>query len=240
MATVPTPVPRDHRRRRLVIALATIAAAGGAAVVLGGHHGSTGSTAPGTVRGSGVAAVQTRTLPRFTAVDLAGSNVVHVAVGGRQSVAVHADDNLLGHVTTAVRSGTLVVDETGSFSTRSPMYVEVTVPALAAVSLGGSGLLTVDGVGSRRLAVRVGGSGRVVAAGSVGRLDARLSGSGDVELQALSARDATAVVPGTGLLRVLATRSLHATVTGTGAVLYGGDPARVVTAVTGTGAIVPA
>jgi hypothetical protein len=39
---------------------------------------------------------------------------------------------------------------------------------------------------------------------------------------------------------VLATRSLDATVTGTGAVLYDGNPPRVVTAVTGTGAIVPA
>jgi hypothetical protein len=86
----------------------------------------------------------------------------------------------------------------------------------------------------------IGGSGRLVAAGSVGRLDARLSGSGDVELQALAARDATAVVSGTGLFHVLATRSLHATVSGTGALLYGGSPARVVTAVTATGAIVPA
>jgi hypothetical protein len=239
MATVPTPVPGDHTRRRLVIAVAAVAAAGGAGVVLGAHHGSTGSTAPGTVRGSGVAAVQTRTLPPFAAVDLAGANVVRVVVGGRQSVAVHADDNLLGHVTTAVRNGTLVVDEIGDFSTRSPMYVDVTMPALDAVSLGGSGVVTADGVGARRLAVRVGGSGRLVAAGTVGRLDARLSGSGDVELQALAARDATAVVSGTGLLRVLATRSLHATVTGTGAVLYGGNPPRLVTAVTGTGAIVP-
>jgi len=231
MATVPTPAPGDHaRRRQLVIALAAVAAAAGAGVVLSGHHGSTSPSMPGTTRGSGVAAVQTRSLPPFDAVDLAGSNVVTVTVGGRQAVVVHADDNLLGHVKTAVRGRTLVIDDVGSFDAKSPMHVDVTVPALDAVSLGGSGTVDVAGLGARRLAVRVGGSGRLVAAGTVQQLDARLSGSGDVELQALTARDATAVVSGTGSIRVLATNSLHATVSGT---------PRVVTAVTGTGAIVP-
>jgi hypothetical protein len=64
---------------------------------------------------------------------------VTVAVGGRQSVVVHADSNLLRDVTTRVVAGTLVVGTTGSFSTRSPMSVEVSVPSLASLTLSGSG-----------------------------------------------------------------------------------------------------
>ena len=69
------------------------------------------STSPvGT--GSGVAATQARSLPPFTGVDLAGENNVIVQVGAKQSVIVHADSNLLGRVTTRVRSGRLVIGTT--------------------------------------------------------------------------------------------------------------------------------
>ena len=45
---------------------------------------------------------------------------------------VKADDNLIDRVTTHVRSGRLVIGNTpGSFSTESPMSVEVGVPCSA-------------------------------------------------------------------------------------------------------------
>ena len=102
---------------------------------------------PGTgAQGSGIAAAQTRTVGQFSGLDLAGSSPVTVVVGAPQSVVVHADSNLLGHVTTSVVSGTLVIGTTGSFTPRSPMSVEVSVPALTAVHLTGSGLLSVTGI----------------------------------------------------------------------------------------------
>jgi len=52
---------------------------------------------------------------------------------------VHADSNLMRFVTTRVVAGTLVIGTTGSFTIRSPMTVEVSVPSLAAVTLSGSG-----------------------------------------------------------------------------------------------------
>jgi hypothetical protein len=52
------------------------------------------------VQGSGVAATQTRALPRFSSLDLADSNIVTVVVGAQQSVVIHADNNLLRYVTT--------------------------------------------------------------------------------------------------------------------------------------------
>jgi len=71
----------------------------------------------------------------FTGLDLAGSNNVTVIVGGPQSVVVRADSNLINHVTTGVVAGTLVIGDTGSFTTRTPMSVEVTVPSLTALNL---------------------------------------------------------------------------------------------------------
>ena len=67
-----------------------------------------------------------------------------VRVGGKQSVVVHGDDNLLSRITTRVRAGSLVIGNTsGSFTTKAPMSVDVTVPSLDALALSGSGVFVV-------------------------------------------------------------------------------------------------
>jgi hypothetical protein len=194
------------------------------------------SSSPG-VRGSGVAATQSRVLPRFNSVDLAGSNNVTVDVGGPQSVVVHADSNLIRYVTTRVTAGSLVIGTTGSFTTRSPMSVEVRVPSLAAVTLSGSGEISVNGIHAALLTVTLPGSGVIYAGGTVNRLDVTLDGSGEAQLTSLVARDVHAVVSGSGLIRVTATASLTAAVPGTGAIFYGGNPPQVNSSVTGSGTV---
>src|SRR5262245_551311 len=130
-------------------------------------------------RGSGVAARQARSLPPFPGVVLAGSNNVTVWVGTRQSVVVHADSNLLGRVTTRVRSGALVIDTTpGSLSARSPMYVAVTVPSLDRLDLRGAGNISVIGVNARRLTVTLPGAGNIHVAGSATKLAVAIGGHG--------------------------------------------------------------
>lgn len=176
------------------------------------------------MRGSGRAATEVRQAAAFSALQLAGSSTMTVRVGEPRSVRVTADDNLLRHVTTRVRAGSLVVGTTGSFATTTPMSVLVTVPELDAVALSGSGRLVVAGLSARRLA-------------SAGELRATLSGSGDMQLQDLEARDVSARLTGYGDMRVHATRDLHASVSGTGSIRYSGDPVSVVDEVTGTGSV---
>ena len=197
----------------LVLAVVAVLVLAAAVVALRAR----GESSSSGVQGSGVAATQSRHLARFSRLDLAGSNNVTVVVGGRQSVVVHADSNLVRYVTTRVVAGTLVIGTTGSFTTRSPMGVEVSVPSLAAVTLSGSGVLSTSG--------------------TVTRLDASVGGSGLAQLTDLVARDVQAVVTGSGLIRVTATASLNAAVPGTGAIVYSGNPPRVTSSVTGTGAV---
>jgi putative autotransporter adhesin-like protein len=187
------------------------------------------STGPGG-GGSGVAATQT--------VVLAGSSNVVVRVGGRQSVVVHADSNLLGRVTTRVRAGRLVIATTpGDLSAKTPMYVVVGVPSLHALSLQGAGNVSASGINTRRLTASLPGSGNLEASGTAGRLDVTLSGAGNALLRGLTARDAKARLGGSGSIMLTATHSLDATVSGTGTILYGGDPPHATTRVTGTGTI---
>jgi len=213
-----------------VVAVLVLAAAVVALLARGGPSSS-------GVQGSGVAATQSRTLPRFSGLDLAGSNDVTVVAGGPQSVVVHADSNLIRYVTTRVVAGTLVIGTTGSFTTRTPMGVEVSVPSLAAVKLSGSGAISVTRIEARQLTVTLSGSGVLAASGTATRLDVTVGGSGLAQLSDLIARDVHAVVTGSGLIRVTATASLNAAVPGTGAIIYSGNPPQVTSSVTGTGAV---
>jgi len=186
---------------------------------------------------SGAAATQTRTVASFTSLDLAGSNNVTITVGKPQSVVVHANSNLINHVTTDVVAGTLVIGDTGSFTASGPMSVDVSVPSLTALSLSGSGQISATGISTPQLTVTISGSGQLSAAGTATRLDATINGSGKAQLSRLTARDVQAVVSGSGLIQVTATASLDAAVPGSGTIIYGGNPPQVTTSVTGSGTV---
>jgi hypothetical protein len=73
--------------------------------------------------------------------------------------------------------------------------------------------------------VKLPGSGVLRAGGRAGRRHVTLAGSGLADLSGLVARDARAIVTGSGRIDVTATNSLRASVPGTGAIFYGAAPA---------------
>jgi Putative auto-transporter adhesin, head GIN domain len=236
MTIAPAPIHHRHVTPLLTaFVLGALLSAAVIGIVLAVRNGSISSSS--TLRGSGIARTEIRHVGPFTAVDLAGANTVTVRVGGPRTVTVRGDDNLVSDVTTTVSAGRLVVDQSRSFSTRSPMSVEVGVPSLDSVRLSGSGILTVDGVRAKSFTVDVPGSGVLAVAGTVSSLNAALSGSGDVRLQDLAAQDVTAHLAGSGRLQVNATKSLDARVSGSGAIFYSGEPAKLTEQITGNGAI---
>jgi len=186
---------------------------------------------------SGAAVTQTRTVAGFTSLDLAGSNNVTIIVGRPQSVVVHAESSLINHVTTDVVAGTLVIGDTGSFTARGPMSVDVSVPSLTALRLSGSGQISATAISTPQLTVAISGSGLVSAAGTATRLDVAINGDGRAQLSQLAARDVQAVVSGSGLIQVTATTSLDAAVPGSGTIIYSGNPPQVTTSVTGSGTV---
>jgi hypothetical protein len=240
MSTGPTATHRRRGLRRLGRALIAFGALLVSAILIAlvvdrlFFHSS--SSPAGT--GSGVTATQARSVPAFTRVDLAGANNVIVRVGARRSVTVHADDNLLGRVTTRVRSGRLVIGPTpGNLSAKSPMFVAVSLPSLDALTLRGAGNISVTGIDSRRFTVALSGSGNVEATGTTTQLRVTISGQGNAVLRGLIARDANAVLSGEGGITLTATHSLTARVSGSGSVVYGGNPPHVTQSVTGNGTI---
>jgi len=241
MTVAPTIQPRrEHPRSRWVLVAILALLLGGVAIALLHEldvFGSSSSSTSGT-EGSGVAATQTRDVAAFQGVELAGGNKVVVHVGGEQSVVVKADDNLLDHVTTEVESGTLVIgNRPGGMTTKSPMSVEVTIPTLTALTLAGGGNIVVTGIEAESLTVTLSGSGNVTGSGVATSLDVTLDGSGNVWFTRVVSDTVQAVLGGSGNIFVTATKSLDASVPGSGTITYAGNPQDVTKSVTGSGAI---
>ena len=243
MTTAPTPLDSGQRARyghrfAFVAILALVLV--GVAIAIAYVIASTSSSSSNTVQGSGVQVMESRTLPVFGSVDLAGSNNVFIRIGEEQSVQVYGDDNLIDGVTTQWTSTqSLSASKPGSYWTNSPMRVEVSVPSLRDLTLSGSGTVMVSGVDGRRFTVTISGSGVVRASGTTEQLDATVSGSGQAELGGVEASAVQAVVSGSGEIVVTATDSLDASVPGSGSIVYGGNPSDVTKSVTGLREITP-
>lgn len=209
------------------------------------------------VRGDGDKTTVKRELPPFTRVRLVSTIDAQVKVGPAQSVAVTIDSNLQPHVALRVEDGTLVVDSDADLRYRGVGRVELTVPALRALSIEGSADASIDGgegelglaiegSGDVRwsgtatgLRVAIEGSGDVLLEGKAEALEIAIEGSGDVSASGLTARGADVSVAGSGDVDLrLAGGTLRAQVSGSGDVRWSGEAKVERTAVSGSGRIV--
>lgn len=177
------------------------------------------------------------------AVDLRGSDDVHV-VPGPLSVRASGPRDVLDHLDIHVDNGRLVVQRRGTtYSTRGAK-VTVTVPAIDAAALDGSGELVIDRVAGQHFAGALGGSGDLTigaltvaeaafdirgsgdvrATGQVRSLTVAASGSGDIELDKLRTDRATLAVHGSGGVSLGAAGTVTGASSGSGDVSVGGHP----------------
>lgn len=106
-------------------------------------------------------------------------------------------------------------------------------------TINGSGWLDVNGFTGETFSANVSGSGGVRASGQVGHLDVTVSGSGDAQLQDLAARRATVDVTGSGGATVQVSETLDASSSGSGDVVYSGNPRNVQEQTSGSGDVRP-
>lgn len=214
---------------------------------------------PGSgIDGSGKIVVDARTVPAFDRVSVEDEFDVEVAVGPAAAVEVTGDDNLLPHVRTEVRGGTLHVETDRDLDPTDRIRVRVATSSLRGLASSGSSNVHATGVRATVFEARVSGSSDVAADGDFGDLsasisgsgkirlrgtgdsiDALISGSGALDLAGLEVRAARVRVSGSGDAILHARESLAASVSGSGSVRYHGDP-RVKSTVSGSGSVHPA
>lgn len=214
------------------------------------HHGPAASREP-------------RPVGAFTELSLGSAARVVVKQGSPQSVVVEAAAADLAEFETTVTGAQLRLgfrQEMGKvFHNRhwGPVTVYVTVPALTALRVGGSGKMQVEGglkadnlslavsgsgrlqvpqLAASRLETTVSGSGDVVVAGTCPRHDVRVSGSGEVQAHDLKSETCDVRVSGSGNAHLFASQSVEARISGSGNVFVAGG-ARTNSHTSGSGSL---
>ncbi len=202
-------------------------------------------------------------LSGFDAVGLAGSPDVIVKVGGAHSVRAEGDSETLDRLDIRVEDRTLKIGmkKTSGWSMgfgrdRAKTTIYVTLPAIRAAAVAGSGDIDIDRVegdsfnasiaGSGDIAVAqmqvgeakfsIAGSGAIKAAGSAQRGSASIAGSGDIDAARFQVRTASASIMGSGDIRIHASETADISIMGSGDVEVGG-PARCTVNKRGSGEV---
>lgn len=159
-----------------------------------------------TGEGSGAVAVETYDVRDFTEVAFTGAGRLVVSEGG-YAVSASADDNVLPSLRVSVYDDVLVlgreVDWVDGVRPTVPIEFRVTLPALRAVRVAGSGAAALGDVTGDGLSLRVSGSG-AIRAGSlrVASAEIGVGGSGGVQVSRLLADVLRCEVSGSGNVSV--------------------------------------
>jgi hypothetical protein len=184
-----------------------------------------------------------RKVDAFTAIDLQGLMAAEVRVGSAISVDVQGEADLAKLVSTTVKGGTLVIDTPDDFKKHlkgrndNKLKVVITMPALARVTISGTGAIEVDGLAQKTLDASISGTGSLKLKGRADTLKLGIQGTGEVRAKDLVASAVDVTVQGTAEAVVHATKSFEANVMGTAMVKVHGKPASVKKNVAGTAMI---
>ena len=195
---------------------------------------------------------QNREVSDFTKVKLMSSMDVDVVVGKKTSVKVIAPEDLLKKIITEVKGDTLKVHYERKMKwdrawNNKEIRIMVTTPSIDSAGVYGSGDLKVKGGKGKELDIAVKGSGDVVVKksdyksvdislmgsgdinidGKCDHVSVGIMGSGDVSAGKLKCSEADVNVKGSGDVEVYASKSVEASVYGSGDISVLGSPKEV-------------
>lgn len=203
----------------------------------------------------------TRTTSDYDGVKCAGSFDYVLVEGTEGNITIEGEENLIEYIITEIKNGALVVKVKNdvNLKTSRNKSIKITIPfkEIENVSLAGSGDLWNDNVlASDNLDISLAGSGDIVLnikasktkasitgsgdltlKGTSNKLEASVTGSGDFRGYDLQVNDTDVSVTGSGDAKVVCNENLKARVTGSGDIVYKGDPKTEDTNVAGSGSI---
>jgi hypothetical protein len=201
-------------------------------------------------------------LSGFEAVSLGGPHDVIVSVGQAHSVRAEGPADTLENLRIGVENGSLKIDTNRSNglsigfgrTNRQKATIHVTMPAIRAAAIGGSGDIRIDRAQGPRFTASIGGSGDIDiaslqvdeasfsiagsggirAAGRANRSKVSIAGSGDVNVSGLETRTASVSIAGSGDVRARAMETAKVSIVGSGDVSISG-PAKCSVSKMGSG-----
>lgn len=207
-------------------------------------HGGDNDSQPG-VPASGQGTSRTYPVADFTGVELKGSDDADVRLGKAFSVRAEGPSDRLDDLKIVKEGDTLKISRRSShmgWGGGRDVKVFVTMPAIRAASIAGSGDMTVDRVdgggfegstaGSGALSIgqmqvdqvklSIAGSGNITAAGAAKQASLSIAGSGDIDAGGLTASQADVSSAGSGDIKATVNGHAKVSMMGSGDVDLGG------------------
>lgn len=200
-----------------------------------------------------------RNVESFNAISMGVPGDLYITQGDRVSLEVKGDRDDLEDLITEVRNHTLLIkyERSGWNFGRDRVTIYVTTPEISEISLGGSGKvisenslrsdqleLSVSGSGKMVLQVNadeieasISGSGNMTISGEADVVQLTISGSGNMDAEELMVDRYEIRISGSGRSRINVGDQLDAKISGSGSVLYSGDPDKVISNVSGSGRV---
>jgi len=162
----------------------------------------------------------------FEEVELRGIGNLSIEQTGSESLTVKAEAEVLPKLKTEIANDRLIIGPKPgtTIHTTKPINYKLTVEALDALEVSGSGDVEAEGIETDRLAVTIGGAGSVEVGGEADEPEIDISGSGAYRAEGLDSKVVKIGVSGAGSAIVNASERLDANVSGAGSVEYVGAP----------------
>lgn len=209
------------------------------------------------IEGNNNLEIEYRAVTNFTGITNTTAYDVRISYDSVQSLAIEADENLLEFIRTSVRGENLYIEIENNecLEPRNRIIFRIGVPYIESVELTGSGDIDVTGYNLKDLELYSTGSGNLDVSSIIANtVDVTLSGSGDITMSG-KASSAEYVISGSGYIRaddftvsdcyvsssgsgdtyLRALGTLEIIISGSGDVIYYGDPELVPPVITGSG-----
>jgi hypothetical protein len=99
------------------------------------------------------------------------------------SATVEAESNLIPHIRTIVNGNTLVIDTRENLRNNMPINIYVAGPTIHGAILSGSGMIQLDSIITDFMEIELSGSGKISGYIDATNTVAKISGSGDINLE---------------------------------------------------------
>ena len=212
------------------------------------------------VIGTGDVVSETRDISGFTGMSSGISADIELRQSAAFKVTIDGQKNIIDLVEMEVKDGILKLrfKKGYSMSYKKNLKIRLEAPSFTYLGMSGSGDvraegglkgekldISISGSGDFDLTdlaytdvkISISGSGDVVVGGSTERAELSISGSGDVKAKSLKAQSVKCRVSGSGDVSCFAAKELDASVSGSGDVVYSGNPSSVKKKVSGSGDI---
>jgi hypothetical protein len=213
------------------------------------------------VIGEGSVTTATRNVNSFSGIDLQMNGNVYYTNSPVQKLEITAKESLHSMIETNVVNNKLVIryNNGNTYDADESIRINISGPGVNSFSLNTSGsIYCTNGIQTDNLYLRSGGSGDIflqyvevnsidaetkvsgtisAAGGSAVNEKLKTDGSGKIDISAISSKNVTARIVGSGSIKVKVSDKLDATIDGSGSIYFSGSPL-ISTHINGTGRLI--